>query len=228
MTVARFWALGDRSEMRITHPNPNRGPGNNSGKGKGGGWTGRGKGGGIGGGGGGGGGAPASINPPEIEVFDLAISSPTLDITTINSVDVSNFSAIIGTLEAMSASGVPTELGFRVSDDGGSTFDAATTYYGNWYISGSEMRVWTADDKLVMHTGLGATGNAALFAIYDLNTLAPLSYESAEMSPVSDGEQKHYEGMHTEGVAIDAIQLIITGGTSPQMTAGTLRLEGLY
>lgn len=234
MTVARFWAFTGK-EILITRRgggsgaggNPDRGgSGHGGGDGGGGGWTGRG-----GGRGPGGGGPPISdrdLNMPEVEVVTIPGGQANLDILTINSVAVSNFRSILGYVEAMSTTGSPTILAIRVSDDGGTTWDVATTWYRHTYISGAEVLNWAAPTAWTILSTIAATGNAAMFGVHDLNSIAPLTYESAEMSPVSNGDQKQWQGLHFENAVIDAIQLLVLNGTAPTMSGGTVRLMGLY
>lgn len=176
----------------------------------------------------GGDGGDGTLDLPVVEVFILPGSGATLDITTINGINVSNFSMVMGTLTGLNVSGVPTALGIRLSSDGGSTFDAATTFYNTTYVSGAEIDPWTVRNNLIMHTGLvAAATNELLFMLYELNTAGfPVTYNSAEMSPVSNGDQKQWSGYYDKFVAVNAFQLVLTGGTSPELTAGTLRLEG--
>jgi len=170
---------------------------------------------------------PDIPDPPVVEIVTLPGSGATYDVTTIGGIAVSNFSVVLGTLTGLSVTGSPTELGLRLSDDGGSTFDTTTTFQRKTYYSGSEVDPLSIDNNMVIHTGLAASGNAVLFMLRDLNTAAfPVSIQSAELSPVSDGTQKQYFTFHRELTAKDAFQLIVTGGVSPEMTAGELTLEG--
>jgi len=159
----------------------------------------------------------------------VAISSGvSIDITTIDGIAVSEFSMITGALWNVPMSGSPTEWGIRLSKDGGTSYDSATTHYRKSYVSGNEVVDFTVEDKLLMHSGLAATGNEAMFILWSMNVAAPMIFESAEMSPRTTGAQKAHYGHHQEAVEKDAFQIIVTGGSTPLMTGGTLYLQGFY
>jgi len=181
---------------------------------------------GFGGASGGGGGDPV-IDPPSTEIVSLPGSSATYDITTIDGVAIGNFTVVMGVLKDMATTGSPTELGLRISDDGGTTFDTTSSFYTNFWVAGSEISNPASDTKLLMHDGIAASGNELVFIIRDLGSAFPVTSLAGELNTVTANGKKSWRGYHAELLVVDAIQLVVTGGASPTMSSGSLHLMGM-
>ena len=142
---------------------------------------------------------------PSTEVVDLLSAGISFDIPTIDSVAVSEFSLIRMDIDSVAMSGTQS-LAYR-----GSNIDAFTSRTSHWF-----------------HQGLAATANQAIIDIHHLNTTDfPVMYETMEMSDVSNNGHKQHHGVFNGLVAVDAIQILLVGGTTPTMDSGTLRLMGM-
>ncbi len=222
MSASRFWTFTS-PEIKITRGGGGGQTKDKGGRDKGGGWTGRGKGGGWGKGGG----DAGLFAATEEFTIGAGHGSNEYDILTIGGVAVENFSWISFSIRNLSMSGgTPLNVGWRLSNDGGSTWVSGATDYKHVSINAASD---AAGDANFMKAADSAEYDDVNGIIFDLNAPVPTSMVAATQEMPTPTSPSRWTSVCVGDIAAhDALQFYLdqTGGSV--FNGGVINIAGYY